>query len=123
MKEIRNFIKEASSWLKTPKPLGEMLEENRLLVLSRLVQFLHDGSNMERKYAAFCLGQIGDPIQMDELKTAFNRESVKGVKEAIGAALTVLAVAPSDKGSTEEERRNIIQDVYDGKRPVKLVSW
>jgi hypothetical protein len=114
--ESRNFLKEASEWLKTPKPLEDMLMENKPLVISRLIHFLHGGSVMERKYAAFSLGQIGDVAQVNELQNALSQETVRGVREAIAAALTALVFARDANGSTEEGRRKAIQEAYDGKR-------
>jgi len=72
---------------------------------------------MERKHAAFSLGQIGDPSTLHDLETALARESISGVRDALGASVTALKMTSSDKGYTELERRRVIQDVYAGRPP------
>lgn len=117
--EPRDFLKEAEGWLSTPKPLREMLEQNKSYVIEKLVELLSEGDIYERKYAAFALGQIGEVSAIEPLENCLSVESVEGVREAIEAALVALRMVPTNKGSSELERRMVIEDVYN-KRPPRI---
>ena len=108
----RDFLGLQYNYLNTPKPLREMLKENEPAVMKELVEFLNNGGTYERKHAAFALGQIGDENYIEQLEYRQTHEQVKGVAEAIDAALVALRQAPSGRGFTEMDRRRIIEDVY-----------
>lgn len=112
----RDFIAEARGFLKTPKSMREMINENKEYVISKLLNLLEEGDIYERKYAAFSLGQIGNSNIITQLKQYLEKESVQGVKEALEAALTALNIAPVENGQSELERRRIIDDVYNNRR-------
>ncbi len=115
--EPRDFLKQAEGMLNPPKPFSMLVEENRPLVLSSLANFLTVGGTYERKYAAFSLGQIGDASAIAELEKCLIRESVQGVREAIGASIAALKIVPSNNGYTDLDRRMVIEDVYNGRSP------
>jgi len=117
--EPRDFYKEAAVWLKPPKPLAELVKEDKDSVIQILLGYLKDGGDYDRKYAAFVLGQIGDDSILDELRFYLSREQKKGIQEAIGAAIIGLLDAPASKGFSEFERRKIIDAAYD-KNPLKF---
>lgn len=123
MDEPRDFVKEAGQWLKTQEPLEALLSRERVQVVSWLVQILAQpdqggGGTYPRKYAAFVLGQIGATESLDALQTARDRESVRGVREAMDAAIAALRSCKTDPNLTEIDRRRIVQNVYDGKPPM-----
>ena len=113
----RDFLAEASGLLKTPKSLKEMIEENKEYVISKLLSFLEEGGIYERKYAAFALGQIGNDNIITQLRKCLGKETVQGVQEALEASLTALNIASAENGHSELDRRTIIDDVYNNKRP------
>jgi hypothetical protein len=121
--EPRDFVKEAGQWLKTPEPLDVLLTRERDQAVSWLVQILRQpdqggGGTYPRKYAAFVLGQIGATESLETLQTARDQESVRGVREAMDAAIVALRSCKADSSLTEIDRRRIVQNVYDGKPPM-----
>jgi hypothetical protein len=119
-KEPRDFLKLASDWLNSPRPLKEMLEQEKSYVIEKLTNFLSTGGTYDRKYAAFALGQIGEVSTIEPLEKQLSVEAVEGVRDAIKAALTALRVAPVSKGASELDRRTIIEEVYWNKRPPSI---
>jgi hypothetical protein len=117
--EPRDFLKEAEGALSTPKPLREMLEQNKSYVIEKLIEILDTEGIYQRKYAAFALGQIGEVSAIEALENQLSVESVEGVREAIEAALVTLRRVPANKGSSELDRRMLIEDVYN-KRPPRI---
>ena len=107
----RDFLAEAKGWLKTPKSLREMIEENKEYVISKLINILEEGGTYERKYAAFALGQIGNDNMINQLRKCLEKETVQGVQEALEAALTALNIASAESGQSELERRKVIDEV------------
>jgi hypothetical protein len=110
---MRDFLKEAQSTLTAPKPLKKMLAEDKAGLIGALVKYLGNPDIYKRKYAAFCLGQIGDTGVLNVLQSAHDRESVAGAKEAMAAALVALRSVPPS--ATEEQRAQAVENVYDGK--------
>lgn len=108
--EPRDFIERANNWFSVP--LRELLESNRADVIAKLIHIMETGANMDRKAAAYALGQIGDSDLIQPLESAISRESVKGVREAMEASYVALQKAPADQGHNELARRKIIDDVY-----------
>ena len=115
MNEVRDFVAEAAMWLKTPEPLGVLLDREPDRVVAWLAHVLQTGGDMPRKYAAFVLGQIGAVNIVELVQEAHDSESVRGVKDAMGAALVALRVNVRKPGLTPSERREIITSMYDGK--------
>ncbi len=105
---MRNYVKEAQRWLGIPRPLPDLLAENRAGAVAALVKFLDDPDKYKRKFAGYCLGQIGDPSVADVLEAAHAREAVSGVKAAMGGALQVLRTFPAD--ATDEQRAQAVED-------------
>lgn len=110
--EPRDFLTLAQQYLTTPRPLREMLSDDRGYVLSKLHDILRTGGTCERKYAAFALGQIGDASSAQPLAHALDHEDVSGVRDAIAASLEAVRAIPADGGSTELDRRHRIENVY-----------
>jgi len=111
-REPRDFLQVASSTLETPKPLAELVKENKDFVVEKLLEFVQSGDIYERKHAAFALGQIGDENALEPLRECYASESVAGTRAAIGAAIIALSDAPSNKGYNDLDRRNIIEKEY-----------
>ena len=110
--EPRDFMRQGEDYLELPKPIDELLEEDRDGVINHLTNLLQKGGTYQKKYAAFALGQIGEEKAINVIESCLERESVTGVREAMGAALAALRMAPASKGHSEMERRNIIQKTY-----------
>lgn len=110
---MRDYLKESQEWLGSPKPLTDMLAEDRSALLATLVKYLGHSDIYKRKYAAFCLGQVGDDSVLPALQNAFNREPDGGGKDAMGAALAALKKMPASSGSTEEQRQQYVGEIYD----------
>lgn len=108
---MRDFLKEAQSVFGSPRPLHDMLSEDKDALTATLIKFLGNRDIYKRKYAAFCLGQIGDTNVLDDLQSAYDSESVAGAKEAMGAALLALRSVPP--GATMEERARAVENVYE----------
>jgi len=109
---MRDYLNESQKWLGSPRPLKVMLAEDPSALLSTLVKYLSHSDIYKRKYAAFCLGQIGDDIVLPALQTAFTREPDGGGKEAMGAALATIKKMPAKSGSTEEQRCTYQDEIY-----------
>jgi len=103
--------------------LRELLAEDRAALLGALVKFLGNSDIYERKYAAFCLGQIGDTSVLPALKAAFDREEEGGAKEAMLASLACLKKMPASSGSTEAQRCQFVEEVYKGNLPEDVKNF
>ena len=114
---MRNYLKESQETLGSPRPLPELLAEDRTALLGALVKFLGNSDIYKRKYAAFCLGQIGDTSILPALKAAFDREEEGGAKEAMLASLACLKKMPVSSGSTEAQRCQYVEEIYKGNLP------
>ena len=110
--EPRDFMRQGEGYLAISRPIDELLEEDKDGTLNHLISLLQKGGTYERKYAAFALGQIGEERAINAIESCLERESVTGVREAMGAALAALRMAPASKGHSEIERRKIIQEAY-----------
>ena len=110
--EPRDFMRQGEDYLELPKPVDELLEEDREGLVNHLVGIIQKGGTYQKKYAAFALGQIGEERVIKVIESCLERESVTGVREAMGAALAALRMAPASKGHSEIERRKIIQKAY-----------
>lgn len=116
----KDYLEDGGGWVKAPKPLKEMLKDDKENLVNNLIAMLKDGGTYEKKWAAFCLGQIGEGRFIGSIKEALAVESVQGVQEAMAAAITALNLASVESGKSELERRTIINEVYDGKRKATL---
>lgn len=56
----RDYIKEVEGMLGIPRPLRELLAEDRISAMKKLFGFPNIEDVMKRKAVAFALGQIGD---------------------------------------------------------------
>jgi hypothetical protein len=127
MDDLRDYVAEASSILRRGDPMsglgpqGSSLEslvaQNRAQAIQLLLQLLQSGNGTFRKNAAFALGQIGDPVVVEALEQQKGRESARGNIEAIDAALVTLRTIPLSSGSSELDRRRMIDNVYEGRPP------
>ena len=115
--EPRDFLDQASNYLHTPKPLSEMLVDDRVYVTDKLLDILRTGGIYERKYAAFALGQIGDESTLKALRGAQDQETKEGVHDAIAAAIAGIEAASIQMGASENDRRRVIQNAYEGLSP------
>ena len=111
-REPRDYLTMASGYLETPRPIPELLLENQEEVFFNLLKFIETGGTYQRKYAAYALGQIGDPRYLEALEKAARTERVQGVKDAMNASLVALREAPATQGYTEMDRRQLIESVY-----------
>lgn len=128
----RDYLDEATSFVGAPRPLKELLKTNRAEVIHNLVNTLNLDANIQqggipmgptiRKEAAYALGQIGDPSTVAALTSRLNIERASGVRDAIVASISAINLAP-DPEYTELDRRKIIDDVYNKRRPAQLSSW
>jgi hypothetical protein len=117
----RDYLKEASDVIFGNKvSLVEAAEVNPDQVVGNLLGAIAKARNpmqaMIRKAAAYGLGQIGDPRSMKQLRQFFDSESADGVKDAMIASMTAIKLAPTPQ-HTQLERRQIIEDVYNNRRP------
>ena len=120
---MRDYLKDAQETLGSPRPLSELLAEDRSALLAALVKYLGNSDIYKRKYAAFCLGQIGDTSTLAALQSAFNREPEGGTKEAMGASLATLKKMPASSGSTEAQRCEYVEAVYKGNIPEEIKNF
>lgn len=120
---MRNYLKDSQETLGSPRPLSELLVEDRAALLGSLVKFLGNSDIYKRKYAAFCLGQIGDTSILTALKAAFDREPEGGAKEAMQASLACLRKMPASSGSTEAQRCQYVEEVYKGNLPEDVKNF
>lgn len=128
----RDYLDEATGFVGAPRPLKELLKTNRAEVIHNLVNALNLDTNIQqggipmsptiRKAAAYALGQIGDSSTVAALTSRLNIERASGVREAIVASISAINLAP-DPEYTELDRRKIIEDVYNRRRPAQLSSW
>ena len=132
-REPRNYLREATSFVNAPEPLDVLIINKRNEVIHNLIDYLNldadirheTGIPMEptiRKAAAYALGQIGDVSTLNVLQNRLNIERASGVKEAIIASISAINIAP-DPLHTQIERRKIIEDVYNNRRPAQLSAW
>ena len=115
----RDFIKQASIWVKPPIELRDYVDENKKHAVDFLINCLSSGLLQERKHASYALGQIGDERLADVFKIWMVREPADDVKEVMRTCQSAIQLAPSDKGFTELQRRKIIDDLYFGKASVE----
>ncbi len=116
----RDYLKEVEGMLDMPRPLRELLTEDKVGVMEKLFGFLNIENVMQRKSVAYALGQIGDPWAIEQLKLRLQQETVEGVKNAIRASLAALDKMPADKGFSDQDRGQYIYDVYWGKADDKM---
>jgi hypothetical protein len=125
MSEPRDYLKEATDFVGAPAPLGGLLKTNRAEVIQNLLNAIHLNVNMMstmvRKAAVYALGQIGDPSTVNALMSRLNIEQASGVKDAIVASISAINLAP-DPEYSQLNRRKIIEDIYNGRRPAQLSS-
>lgn len=123
----RDYLEEAIGFVGAPAPLSQLLETNRIDVIQNLVNALNQDVNMMspsiRKAAAYALGQIGDPSTVTILSNRLNVERASGVRDAIVASISAINLAPEGSNYTQLDRRRIIEDVYNKRRPPQLSSW
>lgn len=117
----RDYLKEASDIIFGNKvSLSEALESNPDQVVGNLLGVLAKARNpmqaMIRKAAAYGLGQIGEPRSLSQLREFFEKESADGVRDAMLASMTAIKLAPTPQHS-QSERCQIIDDVYQNRRP------
>ncbi|HYP29562.1 MAG TPA: HEAT repeat domain-containing protein [Blastocatellia bacterium] len=122
----RDYIREATSTIFGDKvPLAELLETEPGQVVGNLLRALNyeEGlpSTIIRKGAAYALGQIGYEGTLDDLRERYGREQAPGVKDALVASMTAIKLAPDGEGHSQLERRQIIEDVYNGRRPADWI--
>jgi|GEM_PF-5800203 len=122
----RDYLRVATSTIFGDKvPLAELLETEPGQVIGNLLRALNheEGlpSTMIRKDAAYALGQIGDEKTLDDLRERYEKEQAPGVKEALVASMTAINLAPAGAGHSQLERRQIIEDVYNGRRPADWI--
>lgn len=121
----RDYIQEATSTIFGDKvPLAELVESEHDQVVGNLLNVLHQARGemqaMTRKTAAYALGQIGEPKSMKQLREFFESEPADGVRDAMVASMTAIKLAPTPTYS-QLERRQIIEDVYNGRRPADWI--
>lgn len=117
----RDYLREATSTIFQDKiSLTELLEVEPDRVIGNLLRALNYeqglSSTMIRKGAAYSLGQIGEAAVLEKLRERYEIELAPGVKDALLASMTAIKLAPADAGHSQLERRQIIQDVYEGRR-------
>src|ERR1017187_1836177 len=111
---MRDYLEEATRVLGAPRPLSELLRENRRGVVNVLIKNLSSPNSYARKYAAFALGQIGETGVVDILRSAYGAEPGGGTKEAMGASIIALLSVPP--GASEHIRAAAVKNVYDGRQ-------
>lgn len=121
--QVRDYLRDSQETLQCPRPLRDLLAEDRAALLGALVNFLGNSDIYKRKYAAFCLGQIGDASVLPALKAAYDREEGGGAKEAMAASLTCLKKMPASSGSTETQRCEFVEEVYKGNLPDEVKNF
>jgi len=82
-----------------------------------LIKALENGSDYQRKYAAFVLGQIGDENFIKFLDKALINENIEGVRLAIISSLKAIEVASLQKRGNNLERCQLIEEYYNNGSP------
>ena len=113
--EPRDFLQQAGSIFRSPKPLAVLLQESEADVIQQMIELLKSPNTMARKAAAYALGQIGKRDFLPILEQAATREQAKGVREAMEASLVAIQRLSSEDGHSELERRRMIDNVYYGR--------
>ncbi|MBV9214946.1 MAG: hypothetical protein JO053_02120 [Acidobacteria bacterium] len=124
----RNYLAEASNLLFRDKiSLEAKVRENPKEVVINLLNVLENSQGemqaMDRKEAAYALGQIGYPGSLAPLRDYFDIEHAQGVRDAMLASMTAIKLAPAatleeaGNDSAQQQRCRIIEDVYHGRRP------
>lgn len=111
-KPLRDYLKEAESFTKAPRPLAQMVAEDRSGVLEVLENIGRDSGTMVRKTVVYALGQIGDESSLSYLREVAAGDEAEGVRDAATAAIEAITQAPARAGFTDTDRRVIIRDVY-----------
>jgi hypothetical protein len=117
----RNYLAEASDVIFGNKvQLAELAESDPMGVAGNLFRVIDDAKDLSgptlRKAAAYALGQLGAFPTLKALKERHARETAPGVVDAMLAAMTAIKLAPNENGHSQAERRQIIEDVYEGRR-------
>src|SRR5687768_16757490 len=99
---MRDYLEESRDVLHSPRPLRQLLKDDRAAILALLVQHLSSSDIYQRKYAAFCLGQIGDAAVSGDLELVFQREPEGGAKDAMAAAIATLRQFGGDAFSEQQ---------------------
>jgi hypothetical protein len=97
---------------------AELIAKDRAGAIQILLRAL-DRPPTFRKMAVYALGQIGESSTFPRLKAQYSVEAAPGVKDALAAVMTAIVEAPAPVRS-ELDRRQIIDDVYNGRR---APSW
>lgn len=119
----RDYLREASSIIFGDKvSLASLVEDDVEGVLNNLFRVFDTAQGMMgpsiQKAAVYALGQIGDFRTLNRLQDSYREErNPPGVQEAMAAAMTAIKLAPNETGYSQLDRCQIIEDVYDGKRP------
>jgi tetratricopeptide (TPR) repeat protein len=121
----RDYIREATSTIFGEKVLiAELLKTEPGQVIGNLLRALNHEEGLQsamiRKSAAYALGQIGAEETLDYLRDRHEREQASGVKEALVASMTAINLAPAGAGHSQLERRQIIENVNNGRQ---LADW
>jgi HEAT repeat protein len=116
MSGVRDYLTEADGMLGCPKPLRQMYAEDAEYTMRKLVDFFESG-DLQRKAAIYALGQLGDEAALPMLREQIGRESKPGLRDAARAAIAALEHASLQKGSSEMDRRQVIDNVYNGRAP------
>ena len=117
---MRDYLSEAQSWMHSPVPIREMLAKDYDLTLAAIGSRLKFEDMYVRKYAAYCLGQIGDLRMELYLQEALDAERVAGVRLAMSSALRTIQTMPAGSGATEAQRCQYMQEIYEGKMPENI---
>jgi len=123
----RDYLKEASSIIFNDSvSLGSLLDSDLDGVVGNLLGVIGKArGEMQatiRKAAAYALGQIGEPRSMKQLREFYDGETAPGVRDAMRASLTAIALAPIPTYS-QSQRCEIINDVYEDRRPTEWQHW
>lgn len=114
---MRDYLADAQKWMQWPLPIRQMLATDYGKVVATIVVYLRNDDVYKRKYAAYCLGQIGDQRVLEILQGAHDSEPAEGVRHAMAAALKTIRKMPASSGSTEEQRCQYMQEVYEAAMP------
>ena len=122
----RDYLEEASDVIfGNTVSLAELVESEPEMVMEGLLEALEKSQPertrnpmhaMIRKAAVYALGQIGDSRLLGLLRGFYVDEKAPGVQQAMVASMTAIKLAPTPAHS-QLERRQIIEDVYNNRRP------